>query len=497
MKPPQSVNNARQKPQVTRINGHLRGMGSTNDKRRILIVGSGVFGLSTAHAYLHSPNARNIEITIIDARPFPSHESSSNDSSRIVRSDYKDPLYARLGADALKIWRGAPGTGNLGLALTKAEREGKESERVYWQCGLTLVYNDDEKERKVRKGKDEEYVKKSMDNARHFEGPDAVRVLHNFEEIKKVQGTGGGSGDWGYVNLKSGFVNAERAMVVLREEVARRESRSIEDFVSKKKVRGVKTKDGKVYEADLVVFATGAWTPSLLDVGGNAMATGQVIAYLDITEEEQKKYENMPVILNLTDGTFVIPPRDRILKVAAHTNGYRNTVETRYGKRSVPVTHLSNPKLVFPKAAEALLHKAINENFPALVDRPFSGTRICWYTDTPTGDFLVDYHPKFQNLFVATGGSGHAFKFLPVLGDEIVKIIEAGPKGSRRNTPQTTGVKSETATSDEGYKEAWKWRKTSTAWTGDGSRGGQEEGDGELFPNVPQEAKVEVIKAKL
>jgi len=113
---------------------------------------------------------------------------------------------------------------------------------------------------------------------------------------------------------------------------------------------------------------------------------------------------------------------------------------------------------------------------------------------SPTGDFLVDYHPKFQNLFIATGGSGHAFKFLPVLGDEIVKIIEAGPSDG----PQSGGVRATTETGyDESYRQAWRWRDTSMAWIGDGSRGGLESGDGELFPSVPQNTTVGVVKAKL
>lgn len=40
------------------------------------------------------------------------------------------------------------------------------------------------------------------------------------------------------------------------------------------------------------------------------------------------------------------------------------------------------------------------------------------------GDFLITYHPDYPNLFVATGGSGHGYKFLPVLGDKIVDAIE-------------------------------------------------------------------------
>ena len=42
---------------------------------------------------------------------------------------------------------------------------------------------------------------------------------------------------------------------------------------------------------------------------------------------------------------------------------------------------------------------------------------------TATGDWIIDYHPSYKNLFVATGGSGHAFKFLPILGDKIVDCL--------------------------------------------------------------------------
>lgn len=42
----------------------------------------------------------------------------------------------------------------------------------------------------------------------------------------------------------------------------------------------------------------------------------------------------------------------------------------------------------------------------------------------PDGEFLIDYHPQHENLFVATGGSGHGFKFFPIIGEKIVDAIE-------------------------------------------------------------------------
>jgi len=49
----------------------------------------------------------------------------------------------------------------------------------------------------------------------------------------------------------------------------------------------------------------------------------------------------------------------------------------------------------------------------------------------PTGDFIVSYHPEHEGLFLATGGSGHGFKFFtPSLDTNIMvhgnKVDPAG-----------------------------------------------------------------------
>jgi sarcosine oxidase/L-pipecolate oxidase len=75
----------------------------------------------------------------------------------------------------------------------------------------------------------------------------------------------------------------------------------------------------------------------------------------------------------------------------------------------------------------------------------------------PDGNFLIDYHPSCNNLFIATGGSGHAFKFFPVIGEKVLAAIE------RRL--------------DLELKNLWSWRTRAAEnfiGTDDGSRAGQE-----------------------
>ncbi len=46
------------------------------------------------------------------------------------------------------------------------------------------------------------------------------------------------------------------------------------------------------------------------------------------------------------------------------------------------------------------------------------------YGDSFDGDFMFDYCPAVQGLFVASGGSGHGYKFAPILGDLIADRVE-------------------------------------------------------------------------
>jgi sarcosine oxidase/L-pipecolate oxidase len=164
----------------------------------------------------------------------------------------------------------------------------------------------------------------------------------------------------------------------------------------------------------------------------------------------------------------MIPPSRRKLKIARHGHGYLNPTTIPHPESqdpadtitvSLPYTHVTDPNLVIPAEGRRACNAFLHSIHPSLAapSRPFTSTRICWYTDTRDGDFLITYHPRYKGLFVATGGSGHGFKFLPVIGDSILECVEG-------RTP-------------EEFKERWRWpaeRVPEELWPGDGSRGGPE-----------------------
>ncbi|WYZ43541.1 hypothetical protein EsH8_VI_001240 [Colletotrichum jinshuiense] len=451
----------------------------------ILIIGSGVFGLTTAYELALRPRYASTSITVVDRSPVPgpSEDAASVDSSRIIRADYADAAYAALAAEAQTEWRKTENPSDLGA-------EGR-----YSQSGLCLVADPtpsaphsassptdtNAKAKQKAKKTSLEYVRESYQNVVSLAGKDGDRIkeLPTPTAIKEHLGTPIAPGTWGYINPLAGWADAAAAMTYLAAKVQAlgrvtfvSGTATRLNYSSDKTVTGATLENGTVLSADLVIVAAGAWTGQLVDLSGQAIATGQAVGYIDITPSELEILSKMPVTLNFSTGLFMIPPAGLQLKVARHAFGYLNPTSIPHPSPSsnarstvsLPATHLTDPKLKFPKEGEAALRQAVRTivPIPAIHDRPFVNTRLCWYTDTQTGDFLVSHHPEAKNLFVATGGSGHGFKFLPVLGREIVNVLEG--RG------------------DKVFTEKWRWREIKSKedvtglyehiMTEDGSRGG-------------------------
>ena len=71
-----------------------------------IIVGAGVFGASTALSLSrHNPAPT---VILIDRAPFLCPIAASHDINKIVRSDYTDIFYCKLGLQTLERWREDP-----------------------------------------------------------------------------------------------------------------------------------------------------------------------------------------------------------------------------------------------------------------------------------------------------------------------------------------------------------------------------------------------------
>jgi glycine/D-amino acid oxidase-like deaminating enzyme len=193
------------------------------------------------------------------------------------------------------------------------------------------------------------------------------------------------------------------------------------------KTSGVRCADGTVFRAQVVILATGSWTASSFpDLRLECVATGQSTATIQLTPEETDSYRDCPVVLDFGSGFYVFPPnKDGIMKLAMHAAGYTHIPMTG-PPVSTPRTITSHAQdgLRIPKSSARALRHHLREVYPDLAEKPFSGTRLCWYADSPDGDWIISCHPSDSSLVLATAGSGHAYKFLPVVGRLVADLVQ-------------------------------------------------------------------------
>ncbi|WDK20194.1 FAD dependent oxidoreductase [Colletotrichum graminicola] len=447
----------------------------------VLIVGAGVFGLSLAHEL--AANRGYTSITVLDRFLPPVPDGSSVDVSRIIRTEYADPLYSSLATDALQGWRTS--------GVYKPH---------YHESGFVMMA--DEKERpspyfeKYRRWRGE--AAEGGKPLEFFEPPDAdteVKKLYKGvqADLRAFTATHNAAGGW---------ADAAGAIRALASECTRAgvsfvtgaQGTVVSLQRSGARVTGVRTAAGTTWEAERVVLAMGAWTNRVVPGVGHAVAaSGQPVGFIRLSDEEADRVREMPVMINMSTGVFCFPPTPgtNLLKVARHGFGYATEFEAEAGRK------VSSPRLVGSNAASEFLPRDADEGlregvrlfFPEFAEREWAYRRLCWYTDTPEGDFVVDYHPDIKGLFFATGGAGQsvtpplppwppffvndwfelrvtvhrltcdysAFKFLPVIGSHVADSFER---------------KASTA-----LREKWRMRRavdgeTTLRMAGDGSRGG-------------------------
>ncbi len=95
----------------------------------------------------------------------------------------------------------------------------------------------------------------------------------------------------------------------------------------------------------------------------------------------------------------------------------------RYG----PVFDPSHGERIVDPESVRLARRYLARRFPGLADAPVVETRVCQYETTPDTHFVIDRHPDFDNCWLVGGGSGHAFKHGPVIGDLVVGRLTGRP----------------------------------------------------------------------
>jgi sarcosine oxidase len=226
-----------------------------------------------------------------------------------------------------------------------------------------------------------------------------------------------------------GFVRPERCITAQLQSARGRGAkvRLNEKVVSFSQAGGsvtVTTSKG-VYRAGELIVAAGAWLPGLL---GPALArpftvTRQVLYWCRArSEREHAQFapERFPVYI------WQLPAYQSIYGFPA-TGGLDEGVKLATEQYDVSTTPDQVSRTVGPDEVREMYDTYVAPFFPGL-SPVCVRHKVCLYTWVDNARFIIDRHPGFERIIVASPCSGHGFKHSAGIGELLAEMVVAGRK---------------------------------------------------------------------
>lgn len=363
-----------------------------------IIAGGGIFGLTAALEL----RARGHAVTLFEPGPIPHPSAASTDISKVLRMEYgADREYMALMAEAFRGWH---------AWNARWIQEGKAP--LYRRTGVLML----SRGRMAPGGFEFESHRSLLQLGQAAERLDPGAIARRFPAWNADRYVDG------FYHREGGYAESGRVVVDLAERAVRagvvqREAAVACVSVAGRRAIAVESELGTV-AGDHVLIAAGAWTGKLVpELAGVLRPTGHPVFHLRPAQPALFRDDVFPVFTAdvARTGYYGFPlHRDGVVKIANHGPG--------------AVVDVDAPRVV-PAAAEDRLRAFLAEALPSLVDAEIVYRRLCLYCDTEDEDFWIDRHPDVDNLTVASGGSGHGFKFAPLLGGLAADAVEG--KGNR------------------------------------------------------------------
>lgn len=379
---------------ATALAASARGVAAqTRSSPDVVVVGAGVFGVWTALLL----RERGHRVTLLDAYGPGNSRSASGDESRHIRAGYEEnALYTEWAMKSMTLWK---------------EREVEFKRRMLYpaarlQMAATLT-------RDLAAQKDV------------FDRLEIPYEILSQSELKKR---------WPQINFEDvgvAFYETDKSSAVLK---ARDNCLLIAEMFEKKggvftiaqalpggasgrTLSAVDIGNGNSVSGGIFVFATGPWLrktfPRLL--GRKISTPRRELYYWGVPPGDTRfTWPNLPTWSDGVLGNYGFPNFDRGVKVAPPAAGVFQ--QDPDDAERVPSGYLIRQA-----------QEWVAKRFPALKNMPIVETRICQVEQTGNGDFLIDRHPDYDNVWIAGGGSGHGYKHGPMVGQYVADRIEGKP----------------------------------------------------------------------
>ncbi len=356
----------------------------------VAVIGAGAIGGWTALELVRS----GASVTLLDAWGPGNLRSSSSGERRILRANYgPDGFYSGLVERALEQW----------LAL-----EQSVGRRLFERTGLLWLFKD--------------LDSYALEGSRHLEAHgfslEELSVAKSrarfpridFEGVRKI-----------YFEPGAGLLAARTSTRLVRDLFVReggtyRCARALTPVEAPGTLSEVELAGLPAIRADAFVFACGPWLRELLPetLGHLIRPSRQQEFYLGPPPGPGYGPSDMPPWLDFGERMrYGVPAIEgRGLKIADDSRG--EPFDPTDGERTPDLGELRQ------------LRRFLSRRLPELAEAPLLEARVCQYENSPDGHLIVDRHPRLENVWMAGGGSGHAFKLAPAIGERVARMIRDG-----------------------------------------------------------------------
>ena len=355
----------------------------------VIVLGVGGMG-SAAICHLAQ---RGMRVLGLERYDIPNDMGSSHGVTRIIRlAYYEDPSYVPLLMRAYDLWRGlGNAAGEQLLISTGSIDAGPLSSQVFQGSRDSC----------------------EVHHLNH-------EVLAGQEVNERFPGYHLPDDYFALFQPDGGFLLAEHCIVAhvtraleLGAEVHGRE----EVLAWEPDGEGVKVRtDRGSYNAGKLVVCAGAWASKLVpELSEVAVPERQVLAWFHPIRTELFVPDRFPVFNIVVDeGRFYGFP---IYGIPGFKVG-------RYHHLMQVVDPDTMDRDTHDEDEEPL--RAFTRGFFPQAAGPTMSLKTCIFTNSPDEHFILDFHPKYPQVLLAAGFSGHGFKFCSVIGEILADLVEDG-----------------------------------------------------------------------
>lgn len=356
----------------------------------VIVIGAGSMGMAAGY-FLSKSGKRTL---LLDSFNPPHNKGSHHGDTRIIRHAYGEgEEYVPLALKAQELWN---------------DLEKVTGKQLFLQTGVLNVGYEKT-----------DFIENIISSAKIHSLP--LEILDSSEVNKRWPGILLPDNYIGCFEPTSGVLKCGECIGAYRE-LAEQHGATI---LTNSKVKEVVVHDERVtvktgdhtFSADALVVSAGAWSGKLLstlDLHLPLNPVRKTFAWFNASEDLYN-YKQFPAFaFETSQGQYYgFPSIDGAgLKIGRHDGG--DTI---------------NPDEAMQEFSELEedatdLRQFLHRYMPSTQQLKYG--KACMYTLTPDEDFIIDLHPTYSNIAIASGFSGHGFKFSSVVGQILSELIILG-----------------------------------------------------------------------